>query len=617
MGISFSPREIGEHLITIKENERIIQESNFQVEVIRNQTGDASKVVVSGTGKTNAICQQDNNVIIDMHDSGCGNLSISIQGPSEAELKCIENKGNLANVVYRPTEPGIYILSVKFAGVHVKDSPFTINCAGKGMGKVKESISKEVKQAPAILPEQDTALYLHLENVSPLDINARIIHPNGYSEDAVVRDLGDNLYRIEFRPAMDGPHAVSIFYKGQHILGSPFQFTVGQITEVGSYKVRAAGFELKRAEANRKQSFNLYTREAGQGELEVTVEGPSKAELQFYEHEDGNCHFDYKIPKAGEYLISIKFNAEHIPDSPFKVFVASVAEEVLHLELISLSNSGTPGEECSFMINKHGAIGNLEAKVHTPANEIEAINIVPIDENDSYCIRFIPLETGDYYVDVTLDGIPIHESPFRFRIGTSQGSDPSIITVIGDGIHSGQTGQTSEFVINTYDAGMGFLQIRIDGPSKVTLNACEVCFESIHIPGSPFKVVMEGKKLGGGEPDTSFIKIDAIAKINKKIAEQIPIFSGDANKVMVKGSGLNKFFPGQSATFNINTGLAGDNVLFVGLLTSKGPCEEITLQHLGNGQYVVKYLVQEEVKGFIFIKYGDMNVPGSPFAISF
>lgn len=67
--------------------------------------------------------------------------------------------------------------------------------------------------------------------------------------------------------------------------GSPFQFTVGQMTEVGTHKVRAVGFELKRAETNRKQSFNLYTREAGRGELEVTVEGPSKAELQFYEHE--------------------------------------------------------------------------------------------------------------------------------------------------------------------------------------------------------------------------------------------------------------------------------------------------------------------------------------------
>lgn len=35
--------------------------------------------------------------------------------------------------------------------------------------------------------------------------------------------------------------------------------------------------------------------------------------------QDGNCHFDYKITEPGEYFVSIKFNAEHIPDSPFKV----------------------------------------------------------------------------------------------------------------------------------------------------------------------------------------------------------------------------------------------------------------------------------------------------------
>lgn len=75
-----------------------------------------------------------------------------------------------------------------------------------------------------VLPGQDTALYLQLENVSPLDINAKIIDPNGYSEDAEVRNLGDNLYRIEFRPVVDGPHTVSIFYKGQHILG---KFSIG------------------------------------------------------------------------------------------------------------------------------------------------------------------------------------------------------------------------------------------------------------------------------------------------------------------------------------------------------------------------------------------------------
>uniref|UniRef100_A0A1I7VY84 Filamin/ABP280 repeat family protein n=1 Tax=Loa loa TaxID=7209 RepID=A0A1I7VY84_LOALO len=611
IGISFSPREMGEHLITVKKNKQVIQQSNYRAEVIKNQTGDASKVVVTGTGKANAICQQDNSVTINMGDAGCGDLSVSILGPSEAELRCIENKEGLANIVYRPTEPGIYILSVKFAGSHVNDSPFTINCTGKGMGVVKESVKKEVKQAPIVLPEQDTALYLQLENVSPMNTKAKVVDPNGYSEDVEVRDLGDSLYRIEFRPVVDGPHAVSIFYKGRHVSGSPFQFTVGYITEMGAHRVRAVGVGLKRAEVNRKQSFNLYTREAGRGELEVVVEGPSKAELQFHEHEDGNCHFDYKVTKPGEYLISAKFNAEHIPDSPFKIFVTPASGEARRLELISFSDSGTPGEVCAFLVSRNGAVGHLEAKLHTPCNKIEAVDVLPIDGNDSYCIRFIPLETGDYYVDVTLDGAPMHGSPFHFRIGTNGNSDPSIITVTGDGIRGGQTGQISKFIISTCNAGTGLLQIQINGPSKVTMNAC------VHIPGSPFKVVVEGKKLGDSKPDSSLIKIDAFPKVRKEIIQQVPVFSGDADRVIVKGPGLNKFFPGQSAIFNIDTSLAGDNVLYVGLFTSKGPCEQIALQNLGNSHYMVKYVVQEEVKGFIYIKYGDVNVPGSPFAISF
>ncbi|MCP9257858.1 FiLamiN (Actin binding protein) [Dirofilaria immitis] len=653
IGISFSPHEIGEHLITIKENEQIMRKLNFEIDDIKSQNGDASKVIVSGTGKTNAICQQNNNITNknfnhfyykilykynnnnsnndnddnnnnnnsdndnddnnsdnnnnnsdnnnnsnnnnsdnnnnnnnnsdnnnsnndnsddsnNNNNNSYGDLSLIIQGPSRVEMKCIENNGGIANIIYKPFEPGIYTLSVKFADIHVNDSPFTINCTGKGMDIVKESANKKVEQVPIILAEQNTAIYLHHGNISLRDTKVKIIDPNGYSDDVNIRDLSDNLYRIEFRPIVDG---------------SPFQFTVGYMAEMGSHRIHASGNALKRAEANKKQSFNLYTREAGQGELEVIVEGPSKAELQFHEHEDGNCHFDYKVTKAGEYLISVKFNAEHIPDSPFKVLVAPATGEVRRLKLISLSNSETPGEVCKFMINKHGAIGHLEAKLHTSINEIEAINILPIDDgSDSYYGQFIPLESGDYYVVVTLDDIPMYGTPFHFRIGASQNSDPSLIAVIGEGIRSGQTGQNSEFIITTCNVEKGFLQIQIDGPSKVILNSCE---------------------------------IDTIAKINKAIIDQVPIFPGNANKVIVNGSGLHKFSPGQLAIFNIDTALAGDNILYVGLFTSKGPCNEVTLQHLGNGQYTVKYLIDEQVKGFIFIKYGDINIPGSPFAISF
>lgn len=80
-----------------------------------------------------------------------------------------------------------------------------------------------------------------------------------------------------------------------------------------------------------------------------------------------------------------------------------------------------------------------------------------------------------------LDGAPMRDSPFRFRIGTSRDSDPAIITVTGDGIRGGQTGQLSKFIIDTCDAGIGILQIRISGPSKVTMNASEVSCSFVFI----------------------------------------------------------------------------------------------------------------------------------------
>jgi filamin len=49
------------------------------------------------------------------------------------------------------------------------------------------------------------------------------------------------------------------------------------------------------------------------------MEGPAKAELAFHDHKDGNCHVNYKVVKPGEYIIAVKFNDQHIPDSPFKV----------------------------------------------------------------------------------------------------------------------------------------------------------------------------------------------------------------------------------------------------------------------------------------------------------
>lgn len=50
---------------------------------------------------------------------GYGGLSLSIEGPSKADIDCQDNEDGSCRVTYRPTEPGNYVLNVKFADEHV------------------------------------------------------------------------------------------------------------------------------------------------------------------------------------------------------------------------------------------------------------------------------------------------------------------------------------------------------------------------------------------------------------------------------------------------------------------------------------------------------------------
>ncbi|TMS38553.1 hypothetical protein L596_005251 [Steinernema carpocapsae] len=637
IGVSFTPREVGEHLINVKKDGRLLPKCPFRIKVDKSQVGDASKVVCSGPGISNATSQAFNEITVDTTKAGYGGLSVSVEGPSKAEIICKEAKNGIVKIAYKPSEPGVYAVAVKFADNHVKDSPFNVNCTGKSAGAVTDTATRQCTQAPISLPEQEAVLYAKLPHTNPMDMSAKVMVPSGRSEDIEMRDLGENFYQLKFVPKVEGLHVVSILHKEQHANGSPYQYTIGSFTEGGAHKVRAGGMGLVRGETVHPQSFNIFTREAGAGKLNVTMEGPSKAIMEYKDHKNGNCHLEYKVQKPGEYVVAVKFNDQHIPDSPFKVFIAPSTGEARKLELASFPDMGLPvGKACTFTVLTHRARGHLEAKVVSPSNNVETIDIVPIDEGESYAMRFIPHEPGNHYVHVTLDGAPMRDSPFRIRVGGKDSSDPTAISASGDGLKTGQTGQKCEFIINTCNAGAGPLQVQIDGPSKVTLDAYEldtgykarytpmapgdyfasVKYAGIHIPGSPFKIKVTGSAVGGsGFNESSMVKIDAVAKTSKGTVAQAPTYKGDASKVSAKGAGLKKFFPGRPAMFTIDTAMAGPNLLFVGVVTTKGPCEEVIVKHHGQGSYIVNYKIHERTKGFIFVKYGNDQIPGSPFAV--
>lgn len=54
-----------------------------------------------------------------LYFTGYGGLSLSIEGPSKADIECHDNEDGTCRVTYKPTEPGTYIINIKFADQHV------------------------------------------------------------------------------------------------------------------------------------------------------------------------------------------------------------------------------------------------------------------------------------------------------------------------------------------------------------------------------------------------------------------------------------------------------------------------------------------------------------------
>lgn len=60
-----------------------------------------------------------------------GGLDLAIEGPSKAEISCIDNKDGTCTVTYLPTLPGNYSILVKYNDKHIPGSPFTAKITGR------------------------------------------------------------------------------------------------------------------------------------------------------------------------------------------------------------------------------------------------------------------------------------------------------------------------------------------------------------------------------------------------------------------------------------------------------------------------------------------------------
>lgn len=119
-------------------------------------------------------------------------------------------------------------------------------------------------------------------------VRAHVVGPKGFEQDAIVTPTpqGHNL-----RFDVPEPGTYTIEPEVCSIPVRPVQITA--IEPIDPSKVRAYGPGLSQGTVNKPADFTVDTRGAGNGQLGVTIEGPSESKIDYEDNNDGTCRVTY------------------------------------------------------------------------------------------------------------------------------------------------------------------------------------------------------------------------------------------------------------------------------------------------------------------------------------
>lgn len=631
LGISsFQPKSKGVYNVEVMQEGDNVMGSPFQIHVGDMQLCSPTKVKVSGD-TSEAKAGVWNEMHLDLVDAGIGALAISVEGSHTFDLESkTPAHGEEVVIMYRPHEPGIYVMYVKFGTDHVSGSPFMLSVTGEPSGKKRQLETLKLKEAVPLKTSESAVLFITLPGLQPLDFSATLSTPSATVDDCEIRDKECSLFEVKVQPFESGLNVISLKQKGVHIRGSPFQYTVDEKVPGGAHRVDFLGLGSDLGFVESKNYFNVYVHEAGAGMLSVGIDGPSQAKISMHDTGTGFVMIWYEVETEGEYFLGVKFNGEHVPRSPKRFKVPKLCTDAMMVTFHSLKEHYEAEKPIIFSINNHSANGVFDGYVIAPNGAKQELVRQEIDNEITSC-RFLPRENGIFWVHITFNENNIPDSPMSFVVGALD-SDPALVRATGYGLKGGSVDKPCRFLVDTEKAGYGVLSVVVEGPSKANLNCKEVdggfefewvvskqgvyliklnfCY--VDVPGCPFRAVVGDKSDASDLMETSSLSVEVCEKSNK-----VKQFIGNASKVSVEGKGLHaKCLSNRVSTFNIDIKEAGHGFLTIAMISPTGhPVKELSYKKHRHTSYIVTYTVEEKGEHLLYVQWGDRDVVGSPFTI--
>ncbi len=551
--------------------------------------------------------------------------------PSEPIVEQSRDNPKVYNVTYKPNASGEHIIRITWAGELLPSFPKALNIIRPRMAEFGSPIKIELKT-----------------NYKRKHLKVQAVARKGNKEFKVRMDkIATGHYVLGFHPKEPGIYLLHVATKEKKLEDSPYiiDYTDKAVKPEG-VKVSGLGEKVYVGEPI---IFTINTKSAGDGEVSVyrqsmgsvlsldstlTQEGEAIS-LHLQPNDDGTYSAVYTPTAPGEEHLDVRFAGVPIPGSPFPVSVLKKDDEggeaaaaVVPAESSSASKGGKKkkGTISGFDLdNERFLVGATQKfKLHCeelgegtldvtckPQNAAE-IDVTTTTGKNSYWVEITPKKAGKHDIIVRYAGKHITGSPFRVQF-LSRGDALKCSMV--DPLSNCPTEIENEvvFCISTKGAGKGKLKATAKSistqkevPTTVTkfnsqkhhhhvqfpptegLNyTLNVFYDELHIQGSPFRIAL-----------------------------------GDASRCRTSGDGLIKAWTQKWNKFAIDSEEAGPGELSViiegeDLSGADGENNRVepNISQLDDFHHEVAYLPSEVGSYWITIKWGNIEIPGSPFCI--
>ena len=501
--VYFTPHAQDIYSLSVLWSGKHIKGSPFAIDLV---PVDASRVIASEPTFPQGL-EGPVEVMLSTDDAGRAPVTAVCMGRESGRVPVTVNQISYSKfkLSFIPPNPDLFTMGVKYGNNNIKSSPFHINTFPPDATMVNVTSPEETQLGHTVnyLCDTSRAGYGKLSAT----VSGRKC---GTVETSIIQD-GVAKFTLEFMPQDPDVYSTAIKWEGEDVPGSPFLIN---LLPLDASLVKAEKVHIPDEAGSEYAYVVVDCSNVRKAALISSVLGETTGDITTETEELSNsCHsIKFIPPKDDKYTVSILFNNEDIPGSPFIMSIISPQPDKVKLVSTTIPNQVLP--EVVHIFDTAEA-GRGEMTASTRGERSGEVNNHEICESSpgTWKVSFIPPFPDTYYVSCFWAKREIPQSPFQVNLESAVASKVVVgelhvpaeaglgdvwldlnCSAAGHDVIRSTLEDTASFS-NAQEAeikSLGLKQYRLKvEPKEPGLYSFSVRYGRDHVQGSPFEVDLQ------------------------------------------------------------------------------------------------------------------------------